>query len=191
MMKQKSLEKEEEIYKVVLEITAEVGLAGLKMSSIAQRAGLAHGTVYIYFKNKKDLINNLYKKAKIGASTSIVNKEEIDGNFFEEIRVLWKNYFEYLINNQKETHFLRQCIESPFLEESSLVLSDILNNKLTIFFEKGKKERYIKDLDTALILSVFSGVVNEIVRKINKNELVMNNKLMEDSFDLCWNAIRR
>ncbi len=46
-MKLKSPEKEEEIYRAVLEITADVGLAGLKMANIAKQAGFAHGTVYI------------------------------------------------------------------------------------------------------------------------------------------------
>ena len=85
-MKSKSPEKEAEIYRVVLEITAKVGLAGLKMSNIAKEAGLAHGTVYIYFKNKKDLINQLFKKAKKRASKSVGFPEVERGNFLEALK---------------------------------------------------------------------------------------------------------
>lgn len=190
-MKSKSLEKEEEIYRVVLEITADVGLAGLKMSNIAKQAGLAHGTVYIYFKNKKDLINQLFKKAKRRATSSIGVYDHLLGNFFEGLKLFWEAYLTYLISNQKETHFIKQCIDSPFLEASSLELSDSSKQQLVVFFEKGKAEKYIKHLDTELLMSVFSGVAYEIVAKINDGRLVHSPDLIADSFDLCWNAIRR
>ena len=190
-MKSKSPEKEEEIYRVVLEITAEVGLAGLRMSTIAKRAGLAHGTVYIYFKNKKDLINQLFKKAKKRATNSIGGYDQLAGNFFESLKLFWIGYITYLINNQKETHFIRQCMASPFLESTSLELSDYSKQQLITFFNKGKANRYIKGLDTELLMSVFSGVAYEIVDKINKGLLVQTDELLADSFDLCWNAIRR
>lgn len=189
-MKSKSPEKEEEIYRVVLAITAEVGLAGLKMSNIAKRAGLAHGTVYIYFKNKKDLINKLYKKAKQRASANI-GYPSTEGDFVKNLKVFWRNYILYLINNQKETHFIRQCLESPFLEKSNLDLTDSSKRTIVNFFEKGKAERYIKIMDTELLISVFSGFSKEIVDKINAGILKKSSKLIEDSFDLCWNAIRR
>lgn len=190
-MKSKSPEKEEEIYRVVLEITAKVGLAGLKMSNIAKQAGLAHGTVYIYFKNKKDLINQLFKKAKRRATERIGVYDKLAGNFFEGLQLFWKVYLIYLINNQKETHFIKQCIASPFLEQTSLALSDSSRNKLISFFERGKRERYVKPMETELLMSVFSGVAHEIVTKINEGALVYSNELVDHSFDLCWNAIRR
>ena len=190
-MKKKSLEKEEEIYRVVLEITAEVGLAGLKMSDIAKQAGLAHGTVYIYFKNKRDLINSLFKKVKTKAAISIGTGKVIDGNFFEILKELWKGYIAYLIHNQQETHFLRQCMESPFLEESSKEVSDESRKNLITFFEKGKQEGYVKGMDTELLMSVFSGLAKDVVDKINNDTLNFSDQLITDSFDLCWHAIRR
>jgi len=190
-MKSKSPEKEEEIYRVVLEITAEVGLSGLKMSNIAKQAGLAHGTVYIYFKNKKDLINQLFKKAKNRATSSIGVYDHLLSNFFEGLKSYWEAYLAYLINNQKETHFIRQCMSSPFLEQTSLELSDLSKQKLVVFFEKGKAEKYIKNLETELLMSVFSGVAYEIVAKINDGRLTYSPDLIANSFDLCWNAIRR
>ena len=190
-MKLKSLAKEEEIFRVVLDITSTVGLAGLKMSDIAKRAGLAHGTVYIYFKNKKDLINQLFKKEKLRASKSMWIGRETDNNFHEALKGFWINYIIYLIDNQKETRFIRQCLESPFLEKSNLELSDNSKQKLVAFFEKGKEDHYLKSLDTELLMGVFSGLGKEVVYKINNGLLKRSDGLIADSFDLCWNAIRR
>ena len=59
--------KTEQIYQATLELVLKQGLSGLKMADVAAQAGLATGTVYIYFKDKDELINHLYAhlKAKV------------------------------------------------------------------------------------------------------------------------------
>ena len=115
----------------------------MKMSNIAKEAGLAHGTVYIYFKNKRDLINQLFKKAKRRATKTIGVYDQLSGNFFDELKQFWAAYLTYLFNNQKETHFIKQCVASPFLEQTSLELSDSSKQQFIIFFEKGKNRRIL------------------------------------------------
>ena len=55
-MKPRDENKILDIYRATLELVKETGLAGITMGQIAKEAGLATGTVYIYFNNKEDLI---------------------------------------------------------------------------------------------------------------------------------------
>lgn len=190
-MKVKSPEKEALIYQTVLDIVWEKGLAGLKISDIAARSGLAHGTIYIYFKNKKDLINQLYQKAKRSASKNILNSETYVGEYRNTLENIWRGYLSYLINNQRETHFLRQCIESSFLEKESLKIGDDFQKELSLFLKKGKENKHLKNIHDALIISVLTGLAKEIVGKVNDKTLKLSEGLLEDSFELCWNAIRK
>ena len=48
----------EGIYKAVGEIIAENGIEGLTMNRLAEQAGIAKGTIYLYFKDKKELIQS-------------------------------------------------------------------------------------------------------------------------------------
>lgn len=48
----------EGIYKAVEEIIAEEGIEGLTMSRLAERAGMAKGTIYLYFKDKNELVQS-------------------------------------------------------------------------------------------------------------------------------------
>ena len=48
----------EGIYQAVEEIIAKDGIEGLTMSRLAEQAGIAKGTIYLYFKDKKDLIQS-------------------------------------------------------------------------------------------------------------------------------------
>lgn len=53
-----------EILAAAAEIAAEYGPEGLKMSAIAERAGITKGTVYLYFINKADVIRRLVEAAE-------------------------------------------------------------------------------------------------------------------------------
>jgi AcrR family transcriptional regulator len=59
-MRTKDDVKEKLILEKALSMISKIGLSGLKMSLLAKEVGVATGTIYIYFKDKKDLIDNLY-----------------------------------------------------------------------------------------------------------------------------------
>ncbi len=190
-MKIKSVEKEERIYEVVLQLTQKVGLAGLRISDIAKEADLAHGTLYIYFKNKKELINQLYKKIKSRVSSELLPENIQDYSTKETMFILWKNYLHYLVNNQLEIHFMSQCGSSNILDDSNKSISDSFMKKAKSFFQKGIDSADIKDLEIELLLSAFKGMANDIGLQINQKKLDYTPKLIEDSFEIYWHGIRK
>ncbi|MEO1031212.1 MAG: helix-turn-helix domain-containing protein, partial [Bacteroidota bacterium] len=62
------------IFDATVHLTATVGIAGLKMSLIAKEAEIAAGTIYLYYKNKKDLLNAVYKNLKSEGIFSVMGK---------------------------------------------------------------------------------------------------------------------
>ncbi|WP_291724731.1 TetR/AcrR family transcriptional regulator [Bernardetia sp.] len=190
-MKVKSPEKEERIYKVVLELTTKVGLAGLRISDIAKEADLAHGTLYIYFKNKKQLINQLYKKIKNRVSLELIPQNILDYSTKEAMLTLWKNYLHYLVHNQQEIHFMKQCRTSNILTEENKMISDSFYKKAQAFFQAGIDKRDIKDLNIALLIGTFVGMIENITLQITEQKLEYTQKLIEDSFEIYWHGIRK
>lgn len=191
VMKIKSAEKEERIYEVVLQLTQEVGLAGLRISDIAKEADLAHGTLYIYFKNKKELINQLYKKIKSRVSAELLPENIEEYSIKEGMQLVWKNYLHYLAHNQIEIHFMSQCASSNILDDSNKSISDSFMKKTKSFFQKGIDSSDIKDLDIELLISVFKGMTHDIALQINQKKLDYTPKLLEDSFEIYWHGIRK
>jgi TetR/AcrR family transcriptional regulator, repressor of fatR-cypB operon len=56
--------KEDLIRNAVLDTVAEVGLAGLTMKKIATLADISPATLYLYYSNKEEMINRLYRETK-------------------------------------------------------------------------------------------------------------------------------
>ncbi len=190
-MKIKSIEKEERIYEVVLQLTQKVGLAGLRISDIAKEADLAHGTLYIYFKNKKELINQLYKKIKSRVSAELLPENIEEYSIKEGMQLVWQNYLHYLVHNQIEIHFMSQCASSNILDDSNKIISDSFMKKTKSFFQKGIDSSDIKDLDIELLISVFQGMANHIGLQITQKKLDYTPKLIEESFEIYWHGIRK
>jgi len=59
MARVKSPEKRSAILEVAVHEIADTGL-GAPTAKIAQRAGIAAGTLFTYFSNKEELLNELY-----------------------------------------------------------------------------------------------------------------------------------
>jgi AcrR family transcriptional regulator len=58
------LDKRTLIMVTTLDLISEQGFHGTPISMIAQRAGIGAGTIYRYFANKEELINELFKEIK-------------------------------------------------------------------------------------------------------------------------------
>src|SRR5690349_22782109 len=54
-------QRQQEILQAAMRVYVEKGYAASEVSDIADRAGLAHGLVFYYFKNKKNLFKALYE----------------------------------------------------------------------------------------------------------------------------------
>jgi TetR/AcrR family fatty acid metabolism transcriptional regulator len=54
-------DKRERILDAALKVFAEKGFFGAKVADVAQEAGVADGTIYLYFKSKDDLLISLFE----------------------------------------------------------------------------------------------------------------------------------
>jgi len=57
------LDKREAILRAAASVFAEKGFFNAKVADIAKAAGVADGTVYLYFKNKDDVLHSLFDRA--------------------------------------------------------------------------------------------------------------------------------
>lgn len=55
-------DKRERIVEAAIEVFAEKGFAAARISDIAKGAGVADGTIYLYFRNKEDLLLTIFEE---------------------------------------------------------------------------------------------------------------------------------
>lgn len=60
--RQQRLEKRDRIVNAAIEVFAEKGFRSARVSDIARRAGVADGTIYLYFRNKEDVLLSIFEE---------------------------------------------------------------------------------------------------------------------------------
>ncbi|MFH2219792.1 MAG: TetR/AcrR family transcriptional regulator [Pseudomonadota bacterium] len=154
------------ILEAAVKVFAEQGFFQSTISQIAKEAGVADGTIYLYFKNKDDILIQFFAyKAK-----QVFDKfrEEVDkaDNTADRLRNLIQRHLEEFQRDrnmavvyQAETHQSNRMMEDQIKEMSKMYL-DIISD----IIEQGQEEGTIrKDLYIGLVKRVILGAVDEVI----------------------------
>jgi len=113
-MEETKLDKREAILQATLELVAEHGFHDAPCSLIAERAGVAAGTIYRYFENKDMLILELYRELETKINTALLDGYSLDNPFRERFIHLVTGLLNFFILHPKEFKYVEQFHNSPY-----------------------------------------------------------------------------
>lgn len=189
-MKPRDENKILDIYRATLRLVTEKGLAGITMGQIAKEAGLATGTVYIYFTSKEALINSLFAVCRKTSADGYFRDFDPSATFRDGFRKVWLNILRYRTEKFEEAIFLEQCYHSPFITAGSREMADQALQPLFSLIERGKKDRQIRNIDTPWLLAFMIGSINEVIKHAHYNDKKLSKHLQEQLFDFCWEGLK-
>lgn len=167
MARDKAPDKRQRILDAALKVFAERGFYNAKVSQVARAAGVADGTIYLYFDNKDDLLIQLFED-RMEYIIRRLNDElaKMDGNPLDRIRRLIHLHVDLALHDPDLAEFitveLRQSskfvkeYENPQFLEYLRVLRDIV--------EEGQRTGYIRPgLDSRMIVRAIFGALDEVL----------------------------
>jgi len=189
-LKPKDENKIEHIFTATLKLVKEKGLAGITMGEIASAAGIATGTLYIYFKSKDDLINALFTDCRKAAVDIYFRDYDITMPFKIGFKVIWLNLLKFRMEHFEEAVFMDQCYHSPFITETTKEITKKMIQPLYKLVERGKEEKVLKDADNFILLTFMVGGINEFVKHSIYSGKKVTKPLIEQMFNLCWDGLK-
>lgn len=184
------MDKREAILKSVLKLVNREGFYHLNMKNIAKEAGIAAGTIYLYFKGKEELINALYAMILSEFNQQVLAgydpTQTVQFNFY----AMMHNAVEFYLSDSDRFSFVEQYTYAPFLfkeiqEENFLLLLPIYK-----LMREGKKQGIIKNIPNAVLLALIHGPMNTILKLHLAHKTDLNKKGAKQKFyDSVWNAI--
>ena len=158
-------EKRDRILRAAVTIFSRKGFFNSKVSEIARAAEVADGTIYLYFRNKDDLLISLFEE-KMGEVVADVRRRIADGgNSLEKLKIFIENHMDLLereaglvevlqVELRQSTKFLKNYTPVKFFEYLE-VISDIL--------EEGKREGVLRpDLNVSIARRAIFGALDEL-----------------------------
>lgn len=187
----KDINKVDLIFKASLDLITKDGIAGLTMSKLAAKAGIATGTLYIYFTSKEVLLNELYKKLNTESSERFVEGYKPDESFLKGLKKVWLNYLKHRIEHYEESVFLEQYYRSPYISSDEKQMAESMKTPVHRIIRKGQKEKLVRqDVDEEMLFLVMLGFIRELADEHVTNVYRLNEKRIEQAFQLSWNAIK-
>lgn len=97
----------------------EEGFDGLSMQKLAKAVGVSPATIYIYFKDRDDLLIQLYKRETDKFFAYIFQGFDPEMDFATGLTVQWKNRARYVIEHPDKAHFMESFKYSPLHQKAS------------------------------------------------------------------------
>ena len=161
-----SQDKFSAILRGAIQVFARSGYFNAKVAEVARAAGVADGTVYLYFKNKDDLLVSIFNTAM--AEFNARAKQELAeiADPHQQLRHFAKLHFEALeADRELAVVFQVEFRHSTrFMEQfSETMLADYLK-MLREILERGQKQGVFRaSLNPKIIAKVIFGALDEMV----------------------------
>jgi TetR/AcrR family transcriptional regulator, multidrug resistance operon repressor len=189
-VKPKDEEKLRSIARATFTLVEQTGLSGLTMAAIAREAGLATGTLYVYFKSKEELMVALYERAKTETTASLMHGDDPTAPFRARFQRTWTNWLEHRLNAYAQVVFLEQYYNSPWFTEESRNLSARLIKDWVELIETARAQQILKDVPTPMLINAFGGSVRETANMLRSGVLERTDAHLAMAFAICWDGIK-
>ena len=148
-----------------VDVYVEKGYKGTEMGEIAEKAGMARGLVYYYFKNKTLFFREFFTYFMGIAAESIQSRLSEDMEVLEKLKKNTRFYLEMALNEltfQKFYVKLEQDLELVFGEDASEVIQEFyMNTKqpLVDVFQQAIEEGKLKNSEPKVMINVYMGAL--------------------------------
>ena len=159
--------KHHKILQAAIKVFSEKGFYNSRVSEIAKEANVADGTIYLYFRNKDDILISLFEEefGKIVQNMRAALEKETDA--LQKIKRFAITHLSIVSKQQQlgevmgvevrqSTKFMKEYINKPFIEYLNIIRSVVIEGQ-----EKGLIR---KDLTPGIMKRAFFGALDEMAR---------------------------
>lgn len=190
MPKPKDQHKLQDIQSAALKLVLQTGFNSLKMADVATEANIATGTLYVYYKSKESLINDVYRKTKLESIAAMLNPEHATGSFYSTLKNMWLGYFDFCATNADKMLFVEQFIYSGIISAEIIEETESTLIPLTQFLEYGQQHKILKRMDLHLVIAQMYGAIHETVKVLTKQGRTLQPSEIDKCFGITWDGLK-
>lgn len=124
-MRTRDNQKEKLVKQKAMELLMKDGFDGFSMQKLAKACNISVGTLYIYYKNKDDLILKIGMEEGKRMMDATIKDFSPDMPFAEGLKKQWENRSSYWIKNKEAALFYENLKHTPYAET---ILQEISGN---------------------------------------------------------------
>ncbi len=196
-MRTRNIIKEELVKKKAVELIVKTGLEGFSVNKLAKACGISVATLYIYYKDKDDLIANIAREGAQIMGEYMLKGFDPEMNFEDGLRVQWKNRVKYMTENPMLATFYEQLRSSTYQDVVYETVMQNFKEAMGKFMHNAVKREEINAMPLEVYWSMAFAPLYNLIRFHNEGRsiggrpFVLNNKIIWQTFDLVIKALKK
>ncbi|HXB35684.1 MAG TPA: TetR/AcrR family transcriptional regulator [Puia sp.] len=195
-MRPRDIHKENLVKSKAIELIVKEGLEGFSMNKLARACKISVNTLYIYYKDRDDLIVKIAREEGKRMSDMMLAAFDPNAAFEEGLRVQWKIRFEYLKDKPLLKSFFDQLQSSTYQEQ----IADSLNEftaAVTLFMKNVIARGEMVDVPAEVYWSVGLAPLYSLInfhhkkRGLKGRAFEVNATILWTTFDLVAKALKK
>ncbi len=179
------------------EMIVHEGFDGLSMQKLARAAGVSPATIYIYFRDRNDLIMQLCHDANHRMSEATLQNFDPESHFDEGLKVQWMNRAKYCMENPLDMHFMEQIRFSPFYAEAHKTMDRKFLDAMKTFVHNAIARKELVRLPVEVYWSIAFAPLYQLVKyhmsgkgMPGNEKFVLNDSIMSQTLELVLKALK-
>ena len=187
--------KENAIREKAIEMIVNEGFDGLSMQKLAKAVGVSPATIYIYFKNREDLLNKAFMHTQKVFSDVALEGFNMELTFEQGLWIQWKNRLKFILEYPLDFHFYEQFRNSPLIYHSDINLSQF-KMAMKNFVKSAILRGEIVHMEPEIFWSIAYGSFYALIKFHNNEKTMMGNSFkltdskLKQTFDMVMKALR-
>jgi AcrR family transcriptional regulator len=197
-MRTRDENKELSIREKALEMAVKDGFDGLSMQKLARAAGVSPATIYIYFKDRDDLILQLWLQEVKKMVDATLEGFDPSMRFDEGLKIQWLNRARFCMQNPTSMHFLEQIKYSPYHEAFMKKMDNTFFKAMSEFVLNAIGRKELVKLPLEVYWSVAFAPLYQLVKmhmsgrglRGGPEKFVLDDKIMNQTLKLVLKALK-
>lgn len=188
-MRYRDENKIQAIRESAIQMVAKDGLENFGINRLAKAAGVSPATIYIYYKDKEDLLTSISIEEALKMTRATLRNFSPEMSFEEGLWVQWKNRAAYSLDNHLSANFFEQLRNSAYKEKVLETVTLEFRQAMGDYVHNAVKRGEINEMPLEVYWSVAFAPLYSLIKFHNEGKSLdgrkfkFSEKVMKQTFD--------
>jgi TetR/AcrR family transcriptional regulator, multidrug resistance operon repressor len=178
-----------------VEMIVSQGFDGFSMQKLAKAANVSPATLYIYYKDREDLIMQLWIESFKEMAEATLKNFDPAMSFAEGLRLQWKNRAKFCLKNPQQMQFMEQLRHSPLQEKALDMMGAGFKNAMKTFVLNAIKKNQLVKVQVEVYWSIAFAPLYGLIKfhqegkNMGGDKFTLTEKIMDETLALVIKAL--
>lgn len=194
-MRTRDTNKEETVKQKAIQMLVKQGIEGFAMNRLAKESGVSVATIYIYYKDKEDLIKQIGIEIGRNFFREMLKDFSPTMSFVDGLRKQWENRARFVIENMDEIECWEVLQNSNYSEYITTESMKDFKEIMVSFFLNAVEKKEMVPITKEVFWCVAYGPLYSLLRFHNKGKSMggasfsLTKEIQDETFNLVIKAL--